>query len=303
MSDLLLEERQDERRNVTALTPDDLYEGQITFFSRASVDAASTQQMIGAAQVVVIGGGVVGSYALTSLADAGVGTLRILDSTTIERNNLAGNALLRPEDLNRPRADALRERISQRNPHIKVEGLAANPDAKDELKEVFRKSDLALVCLDSPAPAILDAVNAAALETNTRWTIAQIYSGMGLVGPTVIPNQSPCYKCYEMRRNVNLNNYEETMQYESRLREMPGIRNECIAPAPLAALVASFLAVEALRLVSRASYPQLVGRVLYLSFFGTDFSEHHLLRFPRCPACGYGKRRGLPVMPQLPLRK
>ena len=303
MSELLLAEERQESREANALKPEDLYEGQISFFSRASWDGASIQQLLATAQVVVIGGGVVGSHTLASLADAGVGTLKILDSSTVERNNLAGNALLSADDLNRSRADALKERVGQRNPYTKVETLAANPDSIDDLKEVFRRSDLALVCLDSPAPAILDAVNAAALETNTRWTTGQIYSGMGLVGPTVIPNQSPCYKCYEMRRDFNLNNYEETMQYESRLREMPGIRNECMAPTPLAALVAAFIAVEALRLASRTEYPQLFGRVLHLSFFGKDFSEHRLLRFPKCSACGYGKRRSLPQFPQLPLRK
>jgi hypothetical protein len=106
-----------------------------------------------------------------------------------------------------------------------------------------------------------------------------------------------------MRRDANLDNYEETMQYESRLRQMTGMRNECAAPSSLAALIAAFLSLEALRVVTGASYPQMVGRILHLSFFGTDFSEHRLLRFPNCPDCGYGKRRGLAEVPQLPLRK
>src|SRR5689334_2466955 len=93
MSELLLaDEKQQENREAAALNPEDLYEAQISFFSRASLDGASIQQLLAAAKVVVIGGGVVGSHTLASLADAGVGTLRILDSSTVERNNLAGNA-------------------------------------------------------------------------------------------------------------------------------------------------------------------------------------------------------------------
>jgi bacteriocin biosynthesis cyclodehydratase domain-containing protein len=273
------------------------------FFSQAAMDGETIQRTLAAARAVVIGGGVIGSHALASMGDSGVGTLRIVDQTTIEERHLAGSALLRDEDVGRRTAEALKERVDERNPFLRTEAVAANPLAADELKTLFRDQSCVVVGLDSPSPALLDAVNEAALQTGTRWISGQIYRGLGLVGPTVIPGQSPCYKCYELRRNANLENYEETMQYESRLRQMTGIRTECVAPKSLASLIGSFLAVEAVRLLTGVSYPQTVGRTLHLDFFGSEPTIHRILRFPTCPACGYGKRRGLAAVAELPRRK
>jgi adenylyltransferase/sulfurtransferase len=285
------------------LSKDDLYESQESFFSQAGHDRDAIQENLARARVVVVGGGVVGSHALFSLADSGVGTLRILDATRVEESNLSGNALLRADDVGRSRGSALKERVEQRNPHIRTEELEADVFSATELKSILAESDCALVCLDAPAPTLVDAVNEAALQSGTRWMIGQIYRGVGLVGPTVIPRQSPCYRCYELRRNANLADYEETMKYERRLREMTGIRSDCVAPGPLAAAVAAFVALDALRLLTAASYPQTVGRILHLDFFNMDLTLHRILRFPNCPACGYESRRRLPQLPQLPRRK
>ncbi len=287
---------------VASLSPEELYGEQIRFFAQAGLDGEAVQRQLSKTRAVVIGGGVVGSLTLSLLAEAGVGMLRILDATRTEARTLPGNALLRAEDVGRPRAEALSERLRQRHPSLTSESVPANPLSASELAPVLRDTDCAVVCLDSPAPALLDAVNAAALQAQTRWLMGQVYSGVGLVGPTVIPDQSPCYKCYELRRNANLSNYEETVQYESRLRQMPGIRSECVAPRPLAALLSAFLALEVQRLLTGVSTPQTVGRILRLDFFATDMTSHQILRFPNCPACGYGKQRKLPLVSQLPPR-
>lgn len=298
-----LERKMTEEPPVALLSKDDLYQAQARFFSQAALDREAIQQKLAQARLVLIGGGVVGSHALLSLADSGVGTLRILDAARVEESNLSGNALLRAEDVGRSRGSALQERVAQRNPYIRSEVLEADVFSANELKGILAETDCALVCLDAPSPALVDAVNEAALQSGTRWIIGQIYRGVGLVGPTVIPRQSPCYRCYELRRNANLADYEETMKFETRLREMTGIRSDCVAPQPLAAGVGAFVALDALRLLTAASYPQTVGRILHLDFFAMDLTLHRILRFPNCPACGYGSRRRLPQLPQLPRRK
>ena len=151
-----------------------------------------------------------------------------------------------------------------------------------------------LVCLDSPAPALLDAVNRAALQANVRWVTGQIYRGTGILGPTVIPYQSACYKCYELRRNANLENYEEVMHYETRLRQMPAIRSEFVAPKPLAQTLGGLLALESLRLMTQTAIPQMAGRILLIDFFAPEMTYHRILRLPNCPACGDERRSSLP---------
>jgi thiazole/oxazole-forming peptide maturase SagC family component len=167
----------------------------------------------------------------------------------------------------------------------------------EKLGNAIRGLDAVIVCADSASPALMDVVNEAALRTNKRLLVGQVAQGVGLVGPTVIPKESACYKCYELRRNANLLNYEEIMKYESRLREMPGIRSEMVAPRPFAALIGGLLALEALRLLSGIAPPQTVGRILRINFNAPEMTYHRLLRLPNCPACGYEKRRPLPQLP------
>lgn len=266
------------------------------FFAQAGHDGEAAQHRLRQARALVLGGGVIGSHALALLADSGLGVLRIPEGGPIEERDLAGHALWRAADVGRGTGAALSERLKERQPTLQVEQWPLDPLDPGALQAALKGCDCALICLDAPAPALLNAVNEAALRTKTRWLAGQIYRGAGIVGPTVIPHQSPCYKCYELRRNVNLNNYEETLAYEARLDQLPRRRSECIAPRPLASLVASLLALETVRLLTGVCFPQLVGRIWRIDFFAPEMAVHRLLRLPLCPACGYGRQRQLPLL-------
>lgn len=284
------------------LSKEILFGDQIRFFTQAGFDGEKLQRKINDARCLVIGGGLIGSHTMVLLADSGVGILKVLAGNTLEERDIAGNALLRPDDIGLICSEALKARLQRRSQYLAVESLTFDTLNKNELKSVLREVGCALICLDSPAPALLDAFNETALQTKTQWLSGQINRGVGLVGPTVIPDQSPCYKCYELRRNANLTNYDEVMQYESHLRQMPKIITDCNTARPVAALTASFLALEALRILSGVCLPQLAAKFLQINFWSSDITPHHILRLPNCTACGYGKRRELPQLKQLPQR-
>lgn len=278
------------------LPEEGFYGDQIRFFSMAGVDGRAIQDQIAGARVVVLGGGVLASHALSSLADTGIGFLRVADDCKVTAADLPGNALLDEADLARPRSDALSSKINgKNNPEVNCEGLHCDTASEANLLDIVKGMDCALACLDSPSPAVLEAFNRAALQANVRSVVGQVYRGVGLVGPSLIPGQTPCYKCYELRRNANLPNYEEIMQYESRLRQMAAIKSEFIAPRPLAACVGGLLALEAIRLITRVALPQTAGRILRVDFFAPEMTYHRILRMPNCPACGYERRRALPI--------
>lgn len=278
------------------LPEESFYEDQIRFFSLSSIDGRAAQRQIGRAKVAVLGGGVIASHAISSLADSGLGSLRVAGDGTVTGRDVAGNALLMVEDVGRARAEAFSSRVNGRkNPQVKCEGVSADMTFGPGLLDIIQGMDCVLVCLDSPAPALLEAVNRAALQANVRWIAAQVYRGIGLVGPAVIPRQTSCYECYELRRRANLPNYEESMQYESRLRELPAIKSELVGPRPLAACIGGLVALEALRLISQRAFPQTAGRILRIDFFAPEMTYHRILRVPNCPACGY-KRKALPAI-------
>ncbi len=276
------------------MSKEDFFGDQIRFFNQSGFNGEQLQQRINHSRCLVVGGGEVGSHTLAILADSGVGNFKVIDENIVEERFLAGSALLRAEDAGSSYAEGLKKRLEQRNQFSTVDNLTVNPLDKNELKSVLKETDCALICLDSPNPALLEALNEAALQTKTVWLRGQIYRGEGIVGPTVIPGQSACYKCYELRRNANLGNYEEVMEFESRLKEMPQIRTDSDTLRPVAALTASLLALETLRILSGAALPQLVAKYIRIDFRSFDFAPHRFLRLPSCPACGYGKRRTLP---------
>ncbi|MET0752663.1 MAG: TOMM precursor leader peptide-binding protein [Pyrinomonadaceae bacterium] len=282
------------------MSKEDFFGDQIRFFNQSGFDGAQLQQRINNSRCLVVGGGEVGSHTLAILADSGVGNFKVIDENTVEERFLAGSALLRAEDAGSSYAEGLKKRLEQQNQFSTIDNLTVNPLDKNELKSALKETDCALICLDSPNPALLEAFNEVALQTKTVWLRGQIYRGEGIVGPTVIPGQSACYKCYELRRNANLSNYEEVMQFESRLKEMPQIRTDSDTLRPVAALTASILALEALRILSGAALPQLVAKYIRIDFRSFDFAPHRFLRLPNCPACGYGKRRRLPQFKETP---
>lgn len=289
----VIEERAAESRS-RQISKEAFFGDQIRFFNQSGFNGEQLQQRINNSRCLVVGGGEVGSHALALLADSGVGNFKVIDENIVEERFLAGNALLRAEDAGSSHAEGLKKRLEQRNRFSTVDRLSVDPLDKNELKSVLKEADCALVCLDSPNPALLESFNEAALQTKVVWLRGQIYRGEGIVGPTVIPWQSACYKCCELRRNANLSNYEEVMQFESRLKEMPQIRTDSDTLRPVAALTASILALETVRILSGAWLPQLVGKYIRIDFRSLDFAPHRFLRLPNCPACGYGKRRTLP---------
>jgi bacteriocin biosynthesis cyclodehydratase domain-containing protein len=157
--------------------------------------------------------------------------------------------------------------------------LSVRFDASDFSADAAAGAACVLVSLDSPAPAVLKTVNSASLKGGWPWIPGRIELGVGMIGPAVIPGQSACYRCFELRRQANLASH-------------PAPEGDAAAaPGPLAACVGSLLAMEAVRLVSGFAQPQSMGRIMLLDFFAPEISSRRILRLPNCPDCGYGDRR------------
>jgi len=152
-------------------------------------------------------------------------------------------------------------------------------------EEQARSIRCALVCLDTPNPELIGAVNQTSLSNGWNFVPGQIESGVGLIGPTVVPHQSACYRCFALRREADL---PVPRAIESSI---------AAAPAPLFACVGGLMALEAMRIISGLALPQTMGRVLKVDFFAPEMTWLRVLRLPNCPDCGYDKYR-LPSVPK-----
>ena len=78
------------------------------------------QRRLAAARVLMIGAGGLGSPVLTALAAAGVGTIGIVDSDSVEVSNLHRQTIYSMADLARPKAEAAAAALRAHNPLIQV---------------------------------------------------------------------------------------------------------------------------------------------------------------------------------------
>lgn len=78
------------------------------------------QRRLAAARVLMIGAGGLGSPVLTALAAAGVGTIGVVDSDSVEVSNLHRQTIYTMADLARPKAEAAAAALRARNPLIEV---------------------------------------------------------------------------------------------------------------------------------------------------------------------------------------
>ncbi|SMQ62236.1 ThiF family adenylyltransferase [Agreia sp. VKM Ac-1783] len=101
-----------------ALTPAELsrYSRQLTL-PQIGMDG---QRRLKASRVLVLGAGGLGSPILTSLVAAGVGTIGIVDSDTVEPSNLQRQTLFSTADVGRQKAVAAADALAELNPLIDV---------------------------------------------------------------------------------------------------------------------------------------------------------------------------------------
>jgi molybdopterin/thiamine biosynthesis adenylyltransferase/rhodanese-related sulfurtransferase len=101
-----------------ALTPAELsrYSRQLTL-PQIGIDG---QRRLKASRVLVLGAGGLGSPILTSLVAAGVGTIGVVDSDTVEPSNLQRQTLFSTADVGRQKAVAAAASLAELNPLVTV---------------------------------------------------------------------------------------------------------------------------------------------------------------------------------------
>lgn len=123
-------------------------------------------------------------------------------------------------------------------------------------------------------------VNEACLREGIPWTGAFLDGIDASVGPTVIPRQTACWRCYDLRAKGAHPNMDRLMAYEAARPAAAPFALPSFAP-----LVGSWLSQAVLVAVSGATSPPLAGHVARVELLEMRSERHRVLRIPRCPAC------------------
>ena len=226
---------------------------------------AAGQEKLGAAAVLLVGLGGLGSPAALYLAAAGVGRLLLNDFDRVDLSNLQRQLLYTEADLGTAKTTAAAAALSALNPDCKLEALDGRLD-ETALAAAVQRADVVLDGSDNFGTRF--AVNRACVAAKTPLVsgAAIRYEGqLAVFDPR--KTASPCYACL----------YEESSE------ELENCRQNGVL-APLTGVIGSLMAVEALKLITGSGEP-LLGRLLRYDARSGELRYTSFDKDPACPVC------------------
>ncbi|MFI9249954.1 HesA/MoeB/ThiF family protein [Streptomyces sp. NPDC053069] len=236
-------------------------------FDRHALISGWDQQRLAESTVVVCGVGALGSQCAQALALAGVGRLVLCDPDAVSESNLSRAPLFRADDIGRPKAPTAARRLTELSPLTRAEARTAPLASGVGLAEL-RDASLVVSCLDSLAARLQLAgrchlVGAVLLDGGTSAWGGEIR----LYEPT-----GPCFGCGLTPR--------DRAAQDDPWACADAVVPEAGASAPVSALIGSWLAVTAVRLLCGATTRPGVVRV---DAAGGTATPVTVPRDPDCP--------------------
>src|SRR5689334_5820719 len=224
------------------------------------------QQRLKAARVLIVGAGGLGSPVALYLAAAGVGTLGLVDFDAVDVSNLQRQILHGTKDVGRSKLESARDRISEMNPHVRVETHDARLTSANAL-EVIGRYDIVVDGTDNFATRYL--TNDACVLLGKPNVYGSIFRFEGQASVFGL-DDGPCYRCL----------FPEPPP--------PGSVPSCAEGGVLGVLpgiVGTIQATEAIKLILGIG-ETLAGRLLLIDALSMQFRTMTLRKDPACPACG-----------------
>jgi adenylyltransferase/sulfurtransferase len=228
------------------------------------------QRKLMAGRVTVCGCGALGTVLANHLVRAGVGHVRIVDRDFIETHNLQRQILFDEDDVaeNLPKSEAAARKLRRINSQVTVEPIVTDIDHTNIL-DLVSDADLILDGTDNFETRYL--INDAAVKLGKPWIFGGVIGSEGQT-MTIVPGKTPCIRCV-----IETN-------------PPPGMTPTCETAGvlgPAVAVIASFEAVEAIKLLSGA-FDALNKELIMIDLWDWSFRRLKvagLLGKVDCPCC------------------
>jgi adenylyltransferase/sulfurtransferase len=240
--------------------------------SRFSAIGEAGQERIGAASVLVVGCGALGSAGLDLLARAGVGRLTVVDRDVVELSNLQRQLLFDEADARAgaPKAIAAARAVQRINSEVEVRPVVADVTPAN-VEALVAGSDAVLDGTDNLETRYL--LNDTCVKAGTPWVYGGAIGATGM-SMTVVPGESACFRCTFPDRNP---------AGSLATCDTAGVLGPCVVA------VAAFQAAEILKLVVGDGEHVNRGRTAFDLWTNDVQRAERIQRQPGCPCCG-GRR-------------
>ncbi|MBM4119638.1 MAG: molybdopterin-synthase adenylyltransferase MoeB [Nitrospira sp.] len=223
------------------------------------------QKKIAQARILIIGAGGLGAPAAFYLAAAGVGTIGLIDSDTVDLSNLQRQIIHYTPDVGRSKVLSAKEKIQALNPDVRVV-IHETRFVADNALQLIADYDVVIDGVDNFPAKFL--INDACIMSNKPLVHGGILRFDGRV-TTILPKKSACYRCV--------------------FKQPPpaGLVASCQEAGvigALAGIIGTIQATEALKLVLGIGRP-LTDRLMDYDAKKATFREIKTKRNPHCPVC------------------
>ena len=216
------------------------------------------QQLISKKQVVIIGGGGLGSNSSEILARLGVGHIDVVDDDTVELTNIHRTSIFNEEDIGSFKCQVLEEKLQKINSEVKIKGIKKRV-TKENIESIVKNADIILDGTDNMQTRFL--INDVSIKNGIPWIYAGVYSTVGMV-MGILPKQTPCLKCI-------------SQSIPEKTGVIPVLGN-------LPLTTASIECTEAIKLLLGKP---LFGLIIY-DIWKQQFEQINIKRNPGCSCCG-----------------
>lgn len=224
------------------------------------------QKRLREARVLVIGAGGLGSPALLYLAAAGVGTIGVIDDDVVDNSNLQRQVIHKDAAIGMPKVQSACEAMLAINPHINVRPYHRRL-SEENAEALFADYDIVLEGSDSFDARYL--TNRVAVKRGIPMVSGALSQWEGQIS-VFDPSQSgPCYQCVFPERPAE------------------GLAPTCAEAGvlgPLPGVIGTMMAVEAIKLITKAGEPMRGSMLIYDALWG-ETRKLTLSRRDDCPIC------------------
>ena len=258
-------------------------------FTTLALDREEIQRRLVDSHVVVLGAGGLGSSVIQNLCGLGVGRLTLLDQDTVELRNFARQFTYGEADLGMPKVEQVGAWLRAFDSHAAVAALQRRIDGPDDVAALLSDADLVVAAIDEPAE-VDEWINEACVAAGVPFIRGGLAYMQGLYW-SVDPGRSACKRCLKHHRSTFALGADSRVVEWERVLESERVNRGI---GPVAQLLGSLVAMEALRYLTQIAEPVSAGSYRLVDFAGAcETSSDPWPRDPDCDVCATAPGREL----------